>query len=387
MKTGKLSLMIGLIAWALINQASAAGTFKIGLILPMTGRLSPPGTETYDGVETYLATHGTTVAGKKIEIILKDDGGVPDVTRRLAQELVVNDKVDALAGFTLTPCAASAATIATAAKVPQILMGAAGAHLTRISPYTVRVFETMAQVASAMGQWAPRHRIKKVVTMVADYGPGHDVQKSFVRFFKENGGDVLANLRFPVSTVDFAPFLQKAADASPQAIYVFAPEGPAAALIKQFNDRKLPARGIKFIGSGDFASEEAVAAGEAQFALGVITSQVYTPTLDTPVNKAFVAAYEKHADGVPPNVFGVVGYDGMNLIYKAIRATKGSTDGTKLVDAMKGMSWDSPRGPIRIDPKTRDIIQNVYVREFKNIHGRAANMVIATYKGVDPAPR
>src|SRR6201994_1234707 len=195
------------------SGAAAQETVKIGLVLPMTGQQASTGKQIDAAVKLYLAQHGTTVAGKKIEVILKDDTSVPDVTKRLAQELVVNDKVAFLAGFGITPSAMATAPIATQAKVPEIVMAAGTSSITEASPFVVRTSFTLAQSAVPMAEWAAKNGIKKVITLVSDYGPGIDAEKSFTEKFKADGGTVIENLRIPMRSPDFAPVLQKVADA------------------------------------------------------------------------------------------------------------------------------------------------------------------------------
>ncbi len=382
------SIVKGLMAAAFVGSFAAGAlaqeVVKVGLILPMTGPFTSTGKQINGAVRLYMQENGTTVAGKKIEVILKDDAGNPDSTKRLAQELVVNDKVHFLAGFGLTPLALATAPIATEAKVPQIIMAAGTSIITERSPYIVRTSFTVPQSSATMGEWAAKNNIKKVVTLVTDYAPGHDAEKSFTERFKANGGVVVADLRVPIANPDFAPFLQRAADAKPDAIFVFVPSGPGAIVMKQYVERGLDKAGIKLIGTGDLTDDD-ILPGYGDVALGIVTAFFYSTAHPSPKNKAYDAAFRKLNPGMRPNFMSVGGYDGMHLIYEALKKTGGKTDGDSLVEAMKGMKWESPRGPIQIDPETRDIIQNIYMRKVEKVGGELFNIEFATFEAVkDP---
>jgi branched-chain amino acid transport system substrate-binding protein len=366
------------------SGAYAQDTVKIGLILPMTGQQASTGKQIDAAVKLYQAQHGTTVAGKKVEVILKDDTSVPDVTKRLAQELVVNDKVAILAGFGITPSAMATAPIATQAKVPEVVMAAGTSSITEASPYIVRTSFTLAQSAVPMAEWAIKNGIKKVVTMVSDYGPGIDAEKSFSDKFKADGGTIVENLRVPLRSPDFAPVLQKAADAKADALFVFVPSGTGAQFVKQFVERGLDKSGTKLIATGDVTDDDQLN-GMGDVVVGVINAHNYSANHDSALNKAYVEAFKKANNGLRPNFMSVGGYDGMALIYEALKKTNGSTDGDKLIAAMKGLAWESPRGPISIDPETRDIIQNIYIRKVDKVGGELYNVEFATIPNVkDP---
>ena len=364
--------------------AVAQDTVKIGLILPMTGQQSSTGKQIDAAVKLYMAQHGNTVAGKKIEAILKDDTSVPDVTKRLAQELVVNDKVAILAGFGITPSAMATAPIATQAKVPEVVMAAGTSSITEASPFVVRTSFTLAQSSVPMAEWAYKNGIKKVVTLVSDYGPGVDAEKSFSDKFKTDGGTIVENLRIPMRSPDFAPVLQKVADAKPDALFVFVPSGTGAQFVKQFVERGLDKSGVKLIATGDVTDDDQLN-GMGDVVRGVINAHNYSANHNSALNKAYVDAFKKANGGLRPNFMSVGGYDGMALIYEALKKTNGSTDGEKLIAAMKGMAWESPRGPISIDPDTRDIIQNIYIRKVDRVGGELYNVEFATIPNVkDP---
>lgn len=378
-------ILVAAAGFALLSSAAAAqDTVKIGLLLPMTGPQASTGKQIDAAVKLYQAVNGTTVAGKKVEVILKDDTGVADVAKRLAQELVVNDKVSILAGFGLTPIALAVAPIATQAKVPEVVMAAGTSSITEASPFVVRTSFTLAQSSVPMAEWAVKNGIKKVVTLVTDFGPGIDAEKSFGDKFKADGGTIVENLRVPLRNPDFSPFLQKAADAKPDAMFVFVPSGAGAQFVKQFVERGLDKSGIKLIATGDVTDDDQLN-GMGDVVIGVINTHNYSAAHDSPANKAYVEAFKKANGGMRPNFMSVGGYDGMHLIYEALRKTGGATDGTKLVEAMKGLAWESPRGPISIDPETRDIIQNIYVRKVDKLNGELYNVEFATIPNVkDP---
>ena len=366
------------------SVASAQDTVKIGLILPMTAQQASTGKQIDAAVKLYQAQHGTTVAGKKIEVILKDDTSVPDVTKRLAQELVVNDKVAVLAGFGITPSALATAPIATQAKVPEVVMAAGTSSITEASPFVVRTSFTLAQSAVPMAEWSIKNGIKKVVTMVSDYGPGIDAEKSFSDKFKADGGTIIENLRVPMRSPDFAPVLQKAADTKADALFVFVPSGTGAQFVKQFIERGLDKSGMKLIATGDVTDDDQLN-GMGDAVVGVINAHNYSANHDSALNKSYVEAFRKANGGLRPNFMSVGGYDGMHLIYEALKKTNGDTNGEKLLAAMKGLAWESPRGPISIDPDTRDIVQNIYIRKVEKKDGELYNVEFATIPNVkDP---
>jgi branched-chain amino acid transport system substrate-binding protein len=365
--------------------AAAEDTIKIGLIAPMTGPFAPVGKQMQAGARLYMQEHGDTVAGKKVELIVKDDAGVPDNAKRLAQELVVNDKASVLMGMGLTPIALAVAPIATAAKVPEIVTLAGTSIVTEKSPYIVRTSFTLPQSATVIADWAAKNGIKKVVTLVADYAPGQDAEKAFVDRFKAAGGETVESLRVPLQNPDYAPFLQRAADDKPDALFIFVPASQGGVLMKQFSERGLDKSGIKLIGTGDFADDDLLN-GMGDAALGAVTAFNYSAAHPSDANQAFVKAFKGANGGMRPNFVAVHTYDGMHLVYAALTATNGDATGDALVAKMKGLAFESPRGPISIDPDTRDIIQNIYVREVKRgADGELYNVEFATFENVkDP---
>ena len=361
----------------------AADTFKIGLILPMTGQQASTGRQIEAAAKLYMAQNGDTVAGRKVELIVKDDTSVPDVTKRLAQELVVNDKVHVLAGFGITPSALATAPIATQSKTPQVVMAAATSSITLASPYIVRTSFTLPQASVSMADWAPKNGIKKVVTLVSDYGPGIDAEKFFKDRFLFNGGTVVETLRVPLRNPDFAPFLQKVRDAKPDGLFVFVPSGAGAAVMKQFLERGMDKAGIKLIGTGDITDDDQLN-DMGDGAIGVVTSHHYSASHNSPLNKKFVAAFEKANAGLRPNYMAVGGYDGRRVIYEAAKTTKGGS-GEVLLNAMKGQVFESPRGPMFIDAQTRDVVHNIYIRKVEKVSGQLYNQEFSTIPDVkDP---
>jgi branched-chain amino acid transport system substrate-binding protein len=322
-----------------------------------------------------LKQFGDTVAGKKIEIIRKDSGGMaPDVAKRLTQELIVRDKVDLIAGFVLTPNALAASDVSAEAKKFMVIMNAATSIITTKSPYSVRSSVTLPQVAETFGTWAAtKGRIKKSYTMVTDYGPGHDFEAGFQRAFKEAGGEITGSVRFPIANPDFSAFVQRAKDLNPESIMIFIPGGAQpAALGKAFAERGVDPNKTKILGSGETTAEQALKSmGEA--GLGIITAWHYDYMSKAPKNVAFVKLFnEMHKRN--PDFFSIGGYDGMHVIYESLKKTKGKTDGDLLIAAAKGLKWDSPRGPMSSDPETRDVVQTIYIRKVEKVGGELVNV-------------
>jgi branched-chain amino acid transport system substrate-binding protein len=345
-----------------VGAASAQDTVKIGIINEYSGQFADTGAQIDNGIKLYVKQHGDTVAGKKLEFIRKDTGGIaPDVAKRLAQELVVRDNADIFAGFSLTPNALAAADISAEAKKFMVVMNAATAIITTKSPYIARTSSTTPQLNYTLGIWAAKHGLKKIYTMVSDYGPGIDAETWFQTGFKEGGGEIVGSVRFPVANPDFSAFIQAAKDANPDGIYIWIPGGAQPAAVgKALAERGIDLNKIKVLGQDALGADTALQSmGDA--ALGLITVADYDRTHDSGLNKEFVKAFndEFHRN---PDFFAVGGYDGTHLIYEALKKTGGKADGDSLIAAAKGMAWESPRGPISIDPETRDIVQTVYIR-------------------------
>jgi branched-chain amino acid transport system substrate-binding protein len=369
--------LVGIAAAVLFSvNAWAADPVKIGMVLPMSGPFAAYGKQIEHGVKLYLATNGDTFGGRKIELIVKDDspGTAGDVSKRLAQELVVKDKVDILAGFALTPSAFAVAPVATEAKKAMVVMNAATSAITTKSNYIVRTSMTLPQNTAPIANWAAKNGIKNVFTLVADYGPGQDAEGQFKKSFTAAGGSIVGDVRVPVSNPDYGPFLQKIKDVKPDAVFLFLPPGAGTvAFMKGFSERGLAQAGIKLISTGDLPDEEILEAiGEP--AVGLITSFHYSEAHKSAENAAYTAAYAKAYPKDRPNFMSVGGYDGMHLIAEVLKKTNGVTDGDKFIEAAKGMKWVSPRGPNAIDPATRDIVQTIYIRKVEKVAGKLQNV-------------
>ena len=367
------------------QTASAAdtGPIKIGLVLPMTGQQASTGRQIDAAVKLYMAQNNPVIAGRKVEVIVKDDATVPDTTRRLAQELVVQDKVVALAGFGITPAAMATAPIATQSKTPMVVMAAATSSITEASPYFIRTSFTLPQVTISIADWAAKNKIKKVITLVADYGPGFDAEKFFDSQFRLDGGTIVDKLRTPLRAPDFAPVLQKVRDAKPDALFVFLPSGQGAAFMKQFAERGLDKAGIRLIGTGDITDDDQLN-DMGDVALGVVTAHHYAASHKSAVNQKFVEAFKKANNGMRPNFMAVGGYDGIRVIVEGLKASKGE-GGEKLLAAMKGQIFESPRGQVLIDAQTRDIVHDMYIRKVEKKDGQLWNIEFDVQKAVkDP---
>ncbi|WP_019428633.1 ABC transporter substrate-binding protein [Limnohabitans sp. Rim47] len=364
----------------LVQAQAQDNTFKIGLVLPMSGPFASTGKQMELAVRLYMAQHGDTVAGRKVVLIVKDDTGAPDVTKRIAQELVINDKVQVLAGFGLTPLAMATAPVATQSKTPLVVMAAATSVITEASPFIVRTSFTVPQVVTTLADWATKNNIKKVVSLVTDYAPGIDSEKYFNQRFINNGGVVIETLRVPLRSPDFAPFLQKVRDAKPDALFTFVPAGVGSALMKQFAERGLDKAGIRLIAEGSVTDDD-ILNNMGDVAVGVVTAHHYSASHKSALNKKFVEAFGKANNGLRPNFMAVGAYDGMRVIYEAAKTTKGA-GGEALLNAMKGQAFESPRGPMYIDNQTRDVVHNMYVRRVERVGGQLWNQEIETVTDV-----
>ncbi|MHB1201194.1 MAG: ABC transporter substrate-binding protein [Polaromonas sp.] len=365
-------LMVALGAYT----AAAQEGVKIGVILPLSGPFADYGEQIGNGIKLYMQQRGDTVAGKKISVVFRDDTGIaPELDKRLAQELLSQDKVDVLAGFALTPSAFAVAPLATQAKKVMVVMNAATSSITTKSPYIVRLSHTLPQISTPMATWAAKNGIKKVYTLVADYGPGIDAETAFTKTFAATGNQVVGSVRVPVNNIDFAPYIRRIKDAAPDAIFLFLPPGNATiGFLKEYNERGLNKAGIKLLATVDF-TDDSLMDVLGPSVLGVISTGHYSAAHDSPMNKAYVQAYGKaYGTKLRPNFMSVAGYDGMAAIYKALEKTNGDANGDKLLAALKGLQFESPRGPIMIDPDTRDIVQTVYYRRVEERNGKLYNI-------------
>jgi branched-chain amino acid transport system substrate-binding protein len=379
---GGLTIAIAGIGAAIAQNAATPETIKIGIVAPMTGTSAAVGREISDATHLYLAQHGDSVAGRKIELIVRDDASVPDNAKRLAQELIVNDKVSFL-GASLTPSAMAMAPITTEAKVATVVMVSGTSIVTDKSPYYVRTSFTLGQQSGIIADWAIKNGSRKAVAILSDWAPGAEAGKVFTANFIKGGGQVLDTLKVPLANPDFSPFLQRAHDLAPDTLFVFVPAGQAGTFARQFSERGLDKSGIKLIGPGDIVDDDDLPT-TGDTLLGVVTAGIYSAAHPSQLNKEYAAAYKK-ATGHRANFISVSGYDGMNLIYQALKATNGNTDADTVVGAMKGMKWESPRGPISIDPRTRDIVQNIYIRKVQMVNGEPWAIEFDTFPAVkDP---
>ena len=363
---------------------AAQDTVKIGLVMPLTGVLGPVGKQAVAGARLYVAQHGDTVAGRKIELIVRDDASVPDNSKRITQELIVSDKV-AILGGGLTPNVLAIAPLVNESKTATVVMVSGTSIVTERSPYFVRTSWTHAQQASVLANWAAKNGSKRATIIASDWAPGHEASGVFSATFAQAGGSIVEALKVPLANPDFAPFLQRARDGNPDTLFVFVPASQAAILAKQFVERGLDKSGIRLIGPGDIADDEDLP-GMNDAMVGTITAGFYSANHPSTMNKEYVAAFQKANANVRPNFISVSAYDGMHLIYEALKKTEGTTDGPALVEAMKGMAWESPRGPMSIDPKTRDVVQDIYIRRVEKVNGALYSVEFETFKAIaDPA--
>jgi len=372
-----LAALLGALALAAMPSAHAQNTIKVGVIAAFSGPFADYGGQIEAGMKAYMKEHGDTVAGKKVELITRDTKGpAPEVAKRLAQELITRDKVQFLAGFGLTPNAMAVAPVVTEAKVPMIISNAATSSITTKSPYITRVSMTIPQIAEPLAQWALKNGIKQVYTVVADYGPGIDAETQFTKTFKAGGGQIVGSVRTPLQNPDFSAAVQRVKDAKPHAVFVFLPAGEqGVAFVKGFNERGLGEAGIKMIATGDITDDHVLAAmGDPT--LGMITAFHYSAAHDSPENAAFLKSYAAANDAKvgAPNFMAAAGYDTMHVIYEVSKKLNGNIGGDQAMAAIKGMKWMSPRGPVEIDPATRDIDQTVYIRKVEKVNGKLANV-------------
>jgi branched-chain amino acid transport system substrate-binding protein len=378
---------IAALAAAFFCSAVHAQDVKIGVIAPFTGPAAGFGKQIEGGMRAYLRLNGDTFAGRKVQLIVRDTGGPnPEVAKRLAQELIARDKVDFLAGFGYTPEALAVAPVATEAKKPMIIMNAATSVITTRSPYIARFSMTLPQISVPMATWAWKSGIRKVYTLVTDFGPGIDSETSFKSAFTALGGQVVDSVRTPLRNPDYAPYVQRVKDAKPDAVFLFVPAGQdSIAFMKAYEERGLAQAGIKLIATGDL-TDDYVLNSLGDPVLGIVTTGHYSAAHDSPENRAFVKAFAEAAKDLGrPNFMGVGGYDGMAAIAEVVKKLGKDIDGDKAMEILKNMKLTSPRGPIAIDPATRDIVQTVYVRRVEKKGGELWNVEFDKFENVkDP---
>jgi len=365
------------------RSASADSALKIGISMPLTGAgFNAVGRQAGAALKLYMQEHGDMVAGRKIELIIRDDAGVADNARRLIQDMIVNDKVDML-GIGITPTALAIAPLATEAKKVTLVMSSGASITTTKSPYFVRAGFLLSPQSWIIAEWAYNSGSRKVVTLVNDWATGIEAETAFKTRFLQVGGEIIESIRLPLANPDFAPFLQRIRDINPDTAYIYFPGTQASIFAKQFAERGLAKSGIKIIGPGDLTTDDSLNAMGDQM-IGMITAGPYSAAHDSALNKAYVAGIEKIGN-FRPDFVSLGGYDGLHLVYEALKKTNGDTDGDALIVAMEGMAWESPRGPISIDPATRDIVQNIYIRKVEKINGQLWNTELETFPNVkDP---
>jgi branched-chain amino acid transport system substrate-binding protein len=375
----KRQLLIGVAAILVVtsgNVVVAQEVLKLGLVLPMTGAFNTAGKAVVNGALLYLRQHGDTVAGRKVQVIVKDDATTPDAAKRLAQELVVNEKV-AILGVGATPSALAVAPLVTEAKIPTVVLMSGASVTVERSPYMVRTGFTQAQSSTSMADWAVKNGARRIVTLVNDWAPGLEAEATFKEPANRKGAQIVESIRVPLANPDFAPFLQRVKDDNPDTLFVFIPGVQAGAFAKQFVERGMDKSGIRIIGDGNLTDDDELP-GVSDAVLGFVTAHHYSAVHDSPLNKSYAEDFQK-AYGKRPNFLSVGGYDAMHLIFEALKKTGGNTDADTMIAAMKGMRWESPRGPIEIDPRTRDVVQNEYIRRVERVNGELVNVELDTY--------
>jgi len=358
-----VGLWLGIAGTASPAAAQSTAPLKIGLVLPMSGAFASYGKQMARGVRLYLEEHGDVFAGRKVQLILKDDTGVaPELTKRATQELLVRDRVEILGGYGMTPGAMASAPLATEAKTPMVVMNAGTSILPSRSPFIVRTSADLAHYTRPLGPWAVRNGLARAFTLVADFSPGHDTERYFSESHAQAGGQIIGSIRVPPQNLDYAPYLQRIKDARPDVVFVFVQAGEAVtAFLKGFHERGLASDGIRLVATGDLTNEDTLdALGDA--ALGVVTAHHYSEAHDSPENRAYTQAYYRRYDNERPNFMSVAGYDGMRLIHETLKKTGGQT-GEAFMQAVRGLGFVSPRGAVTIHPQTRDIHQTIYIRE------------------------
>jgi branched-chain amino acid transport system substrate-binding protein len=365
------------------GEVAAQEVVKVGIVMPLTGVLGPVGKQAVAGARLYVAQHGDMVAGRKIQLIVRDDASVPDNSKRITQELIVSEKI-AILGGGMTPNVLAIAPLVNESKTATVVMVSGTSIVTERSPYFVRTSWTHAQQASVLANWAAKNGSRRATIISSDWAPGHEASGVFASTFAKAGGEIVETLKVPLANPDFAPFLQRAHDSKPDTLFIFVPASQAAVLAKQFVERGLDKSGIKLIGPGDISDDEDLP-GMSDAMIGTVTAGFYSVAHPSALNKEYVAAFKLANANVRPNFISVSAYDGMHLIYEALKKTGGKTEGDALVAAMKGMSWESPRGPVSIDPETREIVQNIYIRRVEKVGGELYSVEQTTFEAVkDP---
>jgi branched-chain amino acid transport system substrate-binding protein len=380
-----LQLLAGLTALPLFGASVfAQSEVRIGMLAPLSGAYSDYGKQMTNGARLALKRFGGTIGGKSINMLIKDDTGLsPEVTRRVAQDMVAQQSVDILTGFAFTPNALAVASLATQTKKAMVLMNAAASIIPSRSPYIVRTSWNLVQGSLPVGTWAAQNGIKTAYTIVADFAAGIEAEGAFKKGYLAAGGRLVGEVRVPITNIDFAPYTQRIKDAQPEGIFNFLfPGDTTIAYVKSYSERGLDKAGIKLLAGPDLTQEDFLRP-MGDTIVGAVTSGFYTPTHDSPQNNAFLKAYaDEFGSDVIHTYWAVEGYDGMSAIIKALQKTDGNADGDKLIAAFKGLQLDSPRGPITIDPDTRDVVQNIYMRRATKLDGKVENVEFFTFPNV-----
>jgi branched-chain amino acid transport system substrate-binding protein len=375
-----MAIAAALLTVSAVASAADQPPIRIGIIYRYSGGGPPMGKSLDAAIAAYQNLHGDSVAGRKIEFIRRDDGGVaPDVARRLAQELIVGEKVDALYGLLFTPNAIAVGSVSTAAKMPVFVTNAATSELLPNNPYMVRFSLTETQVAAPLGVWAAKNGIKTAYTIYLDYGAGHEADEAFKKAFTANGGKIVGDIAAPLTTETYVPYAQRIKDAKPDA--VFAMVGPingGQGWVKAYAEAGLAAAGIKFLATNDLTTGwNLPLLGDN--GVGIISASNYASSFDTPANKSFVKAFQTaFGSAFAPDFEAAAAYDAVDAIYRVVKAQNGKLDPDRTIALLKGMKFDSPRGPIVIDPQTRDVVQNIYIFRTEKHDGTYVNVKIAT---------
>jgi branched-chain amino acid transport system substrate-binding protein len=382
-KFTKLSLSIAALAMLAATSVARADEIRIGVIASFSGPYSNWGKQIQEATDLYVAQQQGKVGNHTVKVIYRDVGGNnPARARQLAEELVVRDKVQYLAGLEFTPTALAVADVATQGKIPTVINNSGTSGILNRSPYLLRAGYTQWMVATPLAKWTAEQGAKKVFLAAADYAPGLDAIVSFRKSFTEAGGTIVGELKIPLNTTDFSTYMQKVKEAKPEYLYMFMPVGPSSvAFIKTFVERGLDKAGIKLLATAETEEAELPAYGDA--AAGIVTALHYSPASTSPANQAFISAWRtKYGKDQVPNVGGISAYDSMRVIFEMIRATDGKQDGDKAIAAIKGFAWESPRGPVQVDPQTREFIQNIYIRRIEKVDGAYANKPFKTYPAI-----
>ncbi|UPJ63796.1 ABC transporter substrate-binding protein [Bradyrhizobium sp. 191] len=354
---------------------------KVGIIGPFSGPFSNFGEGWKAAIDAYQKLHGKSAGGQEIELIFRDlTGPNPSEAKALVQELVIKEKVQYLGGIVFTPNAFAIAPVVEEARIPTVIFNAATSSVLDKSKYFVRTSYTLPQITVPIARFMLDEHINRAVTMVSDYAPGADAEGSFIKTFEAGGGKVIEKVRVPLKTTDFGPFLQRVKGSAPQALFIFFPGGPPSyGVIKAYKDNDLRSSGIRFFGTSEADEKDLPAIGDS--ALGLESGMFYSGAHASAANEEFVTALKAVAPTATANATALEGFDGMAAIYHMVDATKGQRNPDAAMAAIRRFAWESPRGPVRIDPESRHIVQNVYIRKVeKGADGKLFHKEFKTYE-------